>query len=245
VNGLQAPELWCVDLSAAAPALNAIERRIPRLNAEDRARAALFSDARARADWLATHVALRVLIERAVGPAWRGAALTRAARGKPQLAGAPLGFSLSHARGVALIGLTPTGSIGVDVERTREVRIAAERRAAIEAAGAMLGGALAGDGSARFLHAWVRLEAHAKADGCGIGRLLTRLGILGVAAADRADASGMPARVDGVLGGAAEGVRDLQLGDGLYAAAAFIGVQPVAGVAWLPTDAESLEKLIN
>jgi 4'-phosphopantetheinyl transferase len=241
VNGLQAPELWCVDLSAAAPALNAIERRIPRLSAEDRARAALFSDARVRADWLATHVALRLLIERAVGPAWRGVALTR----KPQLAGAPLGFSLSHARGVALIGLTPTGSIGVDVERPREVRIAAERRAAIEAAGAMLGGALAGNGNTRFLHAWVRLEAYAKADGCGIGRLLTRLGILGVAAADRADASGMPARVDEVAKGAAEGVRDLQLGNGIYAAAAFIGVQPVAGVAWLPTDAESLEKLIN
>jgi 4'-phosphopantetheinyl transferase len=99
-----------------------------------------------------------------------------------------LGFSLSHARGVALIGLTPAGTIGVDVERTREVRIAAERRAAIEAAGAALGASLAGDGNTRFLHAWVRLEAYAKADGCGIGRLLTQLSNLGVAAAERADA---------------------------------------------------------
>ena len=245
MNGLHAPELWCVDLSAAAPALNAIERRIPRLSAEDLARAAQFSDARVREDWLATHVALRLLMERAVGPAWRGAALTRAARGKPQLAGAPLGFSLSHARGVALIGLTPTGSVGVDVERTREVRIAAERRAAIEAAGAALSASLAGDGNTRFLHAWVRLEAYAKADGCGIGRLLTRLSILGVTAAERAGASGMPARMNEAARGAADGVRDLQLGDGIYAAAAFIGVQPVADVAWLPTDAESLEKLIS
>lgn len=245
MNGLQAPELWCVDLSAAAPALNAIERRIPRLSGEDRARAARFSDARVREDWLATHVALRLLIERAVGPVWRGAALTRAARGKPQLAGAPLGFSLSHAPGVALIGLTPAGSIGVDVERTREVRIAAARRAAIEAAGGALGGALDVNDSTRFLHAWVRLEAYAKADGCGIGRLLTRLCILGVAAAERADASGMPARVGEVAEDAADGVRDLPLGDGIYAAAAFIGVQPVADVAWLPTDAESLEMLIS
>ena len=245
MNRLQAPELWCVDLSAAAPALNAIEQRISRLSAEDRARAAQFSAARVREDWLATHIALRLLVERSAGPAWRGAAFARAAHGKPQLDGAPIGFSLSHARGVALIGLTPKGSIGVDVERPREVRIAAERRAAIEAAGAALGNPLAGDGNARFLHAWVRLEAYAKADGCGIGRLLTRLGILGVAPADRADASGMAARVDEAAGGAAEGVRDLQLGDGIYAAAAFIGVQPVAGVAWLPTDAESLEKLIS
>jgi 4'-phosphopantetheinyl transferase len=245
VNGLQAPELWCVDLSAAASALKAIEQRISRLSAEDRARAAQFSDARVREDWLATHIALRLLIERAVGPAWRGAALTREARGKPQLAGAPLGFSLSHARGVALIGLTPAGTIGVEVERTREVRMAAERRAAVEAAGAALGASLAGDGNTRFLHAWVRLEAYAKADGCGIGRLLTQLGILGVAAAERADASGMLGRMGEVAGGAADGVRDLQLGDDIYAAAAFIGAQPVADVAWLPTDAKGLEKLIS
>jgi 4'-phosphopantetheinyl transferase len=242
---LQAPELWCVDLTAAAPALNAIEQRIPRLSADDRARATQFSDARVRDDWLATHIALRVLIERAVGPEWRAAAFTRAARGKPQLDGAPIGFSLSHARGVALIGLTPTGSIGVDVERPRDVRIAAGRRAAIEAAGAALGGPLAGDGSARFLHAWVRLEAYAKADGCGVGRLLTRLGILGVAAAERATASGMLGRMEDVARGVAAGVRDLQLGDGIFAAAAFIGVQPVNDVAWLPTDAEGLEKLIS
>jgi 4'-phosphopantetheinyl transferase len=245
VNPLQAPELWCVDLHATAPALNAIEQRIVRLSDEDRARAELFSDARVRDDWRATHIALRLLIERAVGPQWRAAAFTRAAHGKPQLDGAPIGFSLSHARGVALIGLTPTGSIGVDVERPRDVRIAAERRAALEAAGAALGVPLAGDSQARFLHAWVRLEAYAKAEGCGIGRLLTRLGILGVAAAGRADASGMRQRMGEVADGAADRVRDLQVGDGIYAAAAFIGVEPVAEAAWLPTDAKSLEKLIS
>jgi 4'-phosphopantetheinyl transferase len=245
VNSLQAPELWCIDLTAAAPALHAIEQRIPRLSGADRARADAFSDARVRDEWLAVHIALRLLIERMAGPAWRAAAFTRAAHGKPQLDGAPIGFSLSHARGVALIGLTPAGSIGVDVERLRNVRISVERRAAIEAAGAALGAPLAGDGNARFLHAWVRLEAYAKADGCGIGRLLTRLGILGIAAAERADASGLRQRVGAVATGAADGVRDLQLGVGIYAAAAFVDVRPVSEVAWLPADAESLEKLAS
>jgi 4'-phosphopantetheinyl transferase len=242
---LRAPELWCVDLSAAAPALNFIEQRASRLSDEDHARAAQFSDAQVRNDWLATHIALRLLIERAVGPDWSGTAFTREARGKPQHPGAAIGFSISHARGIALIGLTPAGSIGVDVERPREVRIAAERGAAIEAAGAALGAPLAGDGNARFLHAWVRLEAFAKADGCGVGRLLTRLGILGVAPGARVSASEMGTRMNAVAPNAADGIRDLQLGDGIYAAAAFIGVQPVATAAWLPTDAKSLEKLVG
>ena len=37
-------ELWCVDLTAAAPALHAIEQHTPRLSTDDRARASSFSD---------------------------------------------------------------------------------------------------------------------------------------------------------------------------------------------------------
>ena len=40
-------------------------------------------------------------------------------------------------------------------------------------------------------------------------------------------------------------VRDLQLGDGVYAAVASIGVAAVGEPAWLPTSVESLEKLIG
>jgi hypothetical protein len=55
----------------------------------------------------------------------------------------------------------------------------------------------------------------------------------------------MLGRLGEVAGGAADGVRDLLLGDDIYAAAAFIGAQPVTDVAWLPTDAKGLEKLIS
>ena len=40
-------------------------------------------------------------------------------------------------------------------------------------------------------------------------------------------------------------VRDLQLGDGVYAAVASIGIVAIGEPAWLPTRVESLEKLIG
>ena len=200
-----------------------------------------------RAEWLATHIALRLLIERAAGTQWRRAVFTRSERGKPHLDGTPLAFSISHAPGLALIGLAPRGRIGVDIERTRRVRVGEARRARIvEASAALSNAPLPTEGNARFLQAWVRLESLAKADGCGIGRLLTRLGILGVSEEARAEQAGAGDMVATLLtGGTPPSVRDLQLGDGVYAAVASIGVAPVGAPAWLPTRVESLEKLIG
>jgi 4'-phosphopantetheinyl transferase len=245
VNGIQTTELWCVDLVAGAPALHAIERRTPRLSPADHARAAAFSDTRAREEWLVTHVALRLLIERAAGPQWRRAMFDRSERGKPHLGGAPLAFSLSHAPGLALIGLAPRGAIGVDIERTRPVRIGEPRRARIEDVGAaLIAGPFPSEGNARFLQAWVRLEAYAKADGCGIGRLLTRLGILGTRAAGLPEQTGVREIVAKLVRESPDAVaNDLQLGDGIYAAAVFAGTEPPAEVAWLPSSVEGLEKL--
>jgi phosphopantetheinyl transferase len=247
VSGIQTPELWCVDLGAAGPALHALEKRTPRLSSADRARACDVSDPIARGEWVATHIALRLLIERAAGRQWRGATFTRSERGKPHLDGAPLAFSISHAPGLALIGLAPRGSIGVDIERTRRVRVGESRRARIEEAGAaLIDEPLPTEGNPRFLQAWVRLEALAKADGCGIGRMLTRLGILGVSAESRAGQASARAMVAALLAGdAPPSVRDLQLGDGVYAAVASIGFAGVGTPAWLPTRVESLEKLIG
>ena len=248
-------ELWCVDLTAAEPALHAIEQHTPRLSADDRNRASSFSDDTVRSEWKATHIALRLLIERWDGARWRGAPYAVAERGKPHLPGAPLSFSISHARGVALIGISRIGSIGVDVERTRTVRIGSPRRERIEAAGAALSAEpLPSGDEGRFLQAWVRLEAFAKAEGCGIGRLLTRLGILGSGNAVRPDASpgdraGAAPAVQAVLlephATASLSVRDLQLGDGIYAAVAVPEGCALGDITWLPRDREALENLID
>lgn len=252
MNGLPPlplPELWCVDLRAAGPALHAMEERVPRLCPDDVARGSAFSDATARHEWLATHIALRLLIERAAGPQWRGASFARSERGKPHLEAAPLAFSLSHTRGLALIGMAPQGSIGVDIERARTVHVGGERRARIEAAGAALATPpLPAAEDARFLQAWVRLEAYAKADGCGIGRLLSRLGIFGAGKTVASEEIGTGGRAGAAamfVGGEAPSVRDLQLGQDIYAAAVFAGAPPTTDVAWLPASTEGLEKLLN
>lgn len=241
------PELWCVDLSAGAAALQAVEQRLPRLSEADRSRAATFSDAAARDEWLCAQIALRLVLEHAVGATWRGLAFTRESRGKPQLAGAPVAFSLSHAPGLALIGITRNDSVGVDVERARKVRIAAARRTRIcDAGAAMASAALPDCGDGGFLQAWVRLEALAKADGCGIGRLLTRLGIFGEAARIPLDASAMRGRAEALLAdGPARCVRDLQLGEGIFAAVACVEAPAVLPVAWLPTDVKDLEAWVG
>jgi 4'-phosphopantetheinyl transferase len=245
VSGIQTSEIWGVDLAAAKSALQTIEQRTPRLCPADRARALSLSDPNVRDEWLATHIALRLLIERAAGAQWRGATFTRAERGKPHLYGAPLAFSLSHAPGLALIGLAPHGSIGVDVERTRRVRVGEARRTRIEEAGAALHAApLPYEGEARFLQAWVRLEAFAKAEGCGIGRLLTRLGILGTSAAERTEQQSARELAGAMLSGSpSPAVRDLQLGEGVYAAAVFAGAPLTSDVTRLPASVEGLEKL--
>jgi phosphopantetheinyl transferase len=242
---LREPELWCVDLEAAAPALIEIERRTPRLSDWDRETAAAMADAVAAAQWLATHAALRLLLERRLGARWRSVPLERRPNARPRLADAPVSFSLSHIPGMALIALSPRGDLGVDLERTRCVRMRPPRREAIEAAGVALNSRaqLPEGADARFLQAWVRLEAFAKADGCGIGRLLTRLGIVGgrdIAPAQLAE------NVRLVRAGAsASAVSDIELGAGRYAAITLAPAQAVPRPHWLPACIGGLEDMLE
>jgi 4'-phosphopantetheinyl transferase len=243
-GGVAALEVWCIDLRAAAPALSEIEARTPRLAPADRARAGILKDVRLAAERMATYIALRILIERAAGVEWRGIALTAGAHGKPHLEGAPVAFSLSHAPGLALIGVGKAEPIGVDVERARIVRVRAPRRDQIEAAGAFLSAEqeLTANSDARLLQAWVRLEAFAKAQGCGIGRLLTRLGIMGGSATA---CSEIKARLDGLRTEfPAIAVRDLPLGEGLFAAVAAPPALARTEANWLPHSVAGIDALL-
>ena len=152
--------------------------------------------------------------------ALRGVAFARSARGKPRLDEAPIAFNISHVPGLALIALARGGTVGVDLERARAVRVREPRRARIETAGAVLSRdePFAADADARFLQAWVRLEAFAKAEGDGVGRLFTRLGISGDSARTDED---FRARLDRVLAETPVGAtRDVALGEGVFAAVA-------------------------
>jgi len=237
-------ELWSVDTRDAGPALRAIDQSAPLIAEAERLRAAEFMDAAQADEWLAAHIALRVVLQRALGTAARGVAFTRSTHGKPRLDGSAVEFSLAHIPGLALIALSGNCIVGVDLERARAVRVREPRRTRIEAAGAALskGEPLPQARDACFLQAWVRLEAFAKAEGCGVGRLLTRLGISG----DRVEGNDdFRARIAGV---SAEtqiaAVRDVALGDGLFAAVATGARAGDIEVFSLPAGKSALEALL-
>jgi phosphopantetheinyl transferase len=220
-----------------------LEQSLPLLSDWERGRAATFTDAAQAQEWLAAHIALRVVLERVLGNAARGVTFARAAGGKPRLEGAPIAFSLSHIPGLALIALARDGIVGVDVEWTHAVRVREPRRARIEAAGAAINPSdpLPAGADARFLQAWVRLEAFAKAEGCGVGRLLTRLGINSARAGREED---FRFRIEGVMAETQIASRDVVLGEGLFAAVAAAPMRAVPEVFTLPASKSALQKLL-
>jgi 4'-phosphopantetheinyl transferase len=242
-------ELWRLDVEASGPALLELERDTPRLSRDERVQADSIADRAGAAEWLAAHIALRLLLERAAGPSLRAVAFARCAHGKPRLDGCGVSFSLAHVPGMALIAVAARGEIGVDLERTRTVRMRGERRALIEVAARelagneVLAGMLPSTDDACFLQSWVRLEAWAKAEGCGIGRLLTRLGVLGDRAAQsstavRRSAAAVRAELPQMR------LSDLPLGEGLFAAAALDPAALMPAISRLPGSHHGLAALL-
>lgn len=244
-------ELYLIDCQAQCDFLEGAEARVMRLSEDERQRTRQIEASRGHEEarlWRAAHIGLRIVLERFCGPAVRGVAFATTASGRPFLrdAGAdaagpglvPLGsveFSLAHAGTMALIGVACGQAIGVDIEVSRDVNVSAERRQRIEAiAGALSPGQpLSGDGDARFLLAWVRLEALAKATGMGIGRLLTAAGVVG---GSRSEADFGGGRLGQVL--------DLDAGAGRFAAVAAASLPKDVAIAAFPaTEAEIAEFL--
>jgi 4'-phosphopantetheinyl transferase len=177
-------ELWLVDLKEAAAGLAELEAETPRLSADDRQRVLRVPDKGEQRLRLAAYCALRLALERLVGACVRQRAYAFGPAGAPYLGGIAVRFSLSHTAGVALIGATRARAIGVDIEGLRAVRLSARRRQELLAVGAGLAMA-AGDvvpAECGILQAWTRLEAFAKARGCGLARVLEDLRLRGPAA---------------------------------------------------------------
>ena len=237
VDGFTGIELWLVDLASTAPALEKLEAATPRLADADERKIAASIGADARRERRAAHIALRLLVERAFGMAWRRVPFDLAGTGKPVLAGAPGSFNLAHVDRFALIGLSATGPIGVDIEPTRAIKVSDERRGRIEkAAVALAGGAElpeAADG--RFLQAWGRREACAKADGSGIGRLLTGVGVIGDLGVQEGRAHELASRFT---------VVDVSAGAGCHAAVALAPGAIAPAPRTLPSTTGELEALV-
>jgi 4'-phosphopantetheinyl transferase len=238
-------ELWLVDLDAAAPALEALERDVPRLSADDRDRAGRQSDPLEQQHRRVAYIALRVVLERVGGPHVRRQRFVRSPGGKPRLRTAGPTFSLSHSGSLALIGVARAQAIGVDLEETRAVAMSQRRRDEILAIGAGLAARRAGDAGsdAGVLQAWCRLEAYAKAKGLGVARVLGELGLreargrqltpaaIEVAARRLASKSGLA-------------VADVKLPPGLYGAVAHAGSGVAPRLRRFPTGGRAIARLL-
>ena len=198
------------------------------------------------AQWLATHVALRLVLERRLGAGWRGVPLER----RPNAQAA----SWRALRRVQPVARSRHGADRVDARRRHWRRSGAHARPCTCArrggkrsrrraqrstpAGRCPTNARralpAGLGAARSLRQGGRLR---------IGRLLTRLGIVGgrdiapTALQEEVDAARAEAN--------ASAVNDLDLGAGLFAAVALAPGQPVPRLRWLPTRIDGLEELLD
>lgn len=172
-------DVWVVDLAAAGAQLAALEQGRQLLTDWERARAQRIIDTRHRERWIAAHTALHVALIARIG---RPVAFSHpSGTAKPRVAGWDGDFSLSHSGTLALIAIRAQGSIGIDAEVRRPVRLGAARRQLIELAGATALPAIPlpdDDPEMRFLAAWTRLEAIAKMRATGIGALLETLGII-------------------------------------------------------------------
>lgn len=210
-------ELWLVDLGKLRPVLEAAEAAEPRLSEDMKIRLDRMADPVSRRERRLAHIALRIALEARLGPGLRRAPFARNAAGKPSLPGLGCAFSLSHAEGLALIALGRDEPLGVDIEHMRRVRVPAARRSPIEAeAVALAGGAELSHASpdARFLNAWVRIEAAAKALGCGVGSLLERLRPRHVSSSSPAPAPSQKPIAPHLV------VRDVPVAEGIFAAIA-------------------------
>lgn len=228
--GRHRAEVWLTDVDVGGRELDALGERFSLLPEADRARLVTILDPLDQQRWRRSRVVLRLLLAIHLGPERARAAFAVSGPGKPRVAGEHgIDFSVSHSGSLTLVGITPVGRIGVDVETRTAIDMDHARRAAIEAAAAALapGMPLPVHGSRRLIQAWARLEAVAKASGSGIGPVLTHLGVHGPAARLSVAASA-PAADLLVDGSGALRVEDLALDPPAAAAVALSRETPLA-----------------
>ncbi|GJD70438.1 4'-phosphopantetheinyl transferase family protein [Methylobacterium gnaphalii] len=173
---LREPTVWRIDLT-----LDEIWRHacLAALSEDERARAARFLRLEDRDRYAASHAALRHILAGALGTDPGLLRFRSGAAGKPELDGPwrdRLAFNLSHSGRIGLIGLSPAGRIGVDVELTRPLSdcLGLARSHFSRAEIAALEAQPPADRQAAFYACWTRKEAFVKALGAGLSFPLNR-----------------------------------------------------------------------
>ncbi len=214
------------------------ERRL--IPACEAARLARVTDPDSLQQRTAAQAALRLALSDAVPADAARADFVRSPSGKPGLTNGTVHFSLAHTDAAALIAIARDGPVGIDIEAAREVAVGADRHAAYTRAaialgiGATLPGASEHD---RFVAAWTRVEAIAKATGLGIAGLIAAIDL-------RSAASGALdiRRLDAALGvGTARLIaHDLVLPETFFGAIAIPAAMPMTDV--LIADRATLQR---
>lgn len=213
--------VWKIDLDLpgeGAAALSAL------LSADERQRADRFRFDRHRRRYIVSRAAARRLLgaygERAAG----AVELTYGAKGKPSMLDEPeLEFNLSHSGDGALMALSRSGPVGVDIERLRTLEDAddiARRFFSPREVTTYLAQPEAGRPRA-FFNCWTRKEAFVKALGEGLFLSLERF--------DVSLEPDVPARILAIDGSAAEAQRW-----GLCAVEPEVGFVGVLATPWHP-----------
>jgi 4'-phosphopantetheinyl transferase len=239
-------ELWLVDLKQAAAGLAELEVETPRLSADDRQRALRLRDRGEQRLRLAAYCALRLALERLAGACVRQRAYTFGRAGAPYLRGIGVRFSLSHTGSIALIGVTRARAIGVDVEVIRAVHLSQRRRQELLAVGAGLAGTTAGKPAPAaddIVQAWTRIEAFAKARGCGLARVLEDVRLRGPLAKTQQPAS-LTAAAAAEAARCAIWVSDLAPGGDLVGAIALDATVALPSLRRFPADSASMRRLL-
>lgn len=159
--------IWCVPLHCAVLAESKLSAM---LDSAEAANAARFETRELRRRHVVSHGMLRLLLSAFNGQNPRAIHICTGSRGKPYVAGDGPHFSLSHSSEVALIAITNSGPIGVDIERVRpELGIDRFTRGLFASPEVALIESLPTESRTRaWFQAWTRLEAVTKASGVGL-----------------------------------------------------------------------------
>lgn len=165
LNGSEV-HLWRVDLDRHPSAIPAVAQT---LAPEERRQAAAFRSERDRHHYILARGALRSILALYLQTKPGGIVFCYGAQGKPELAGGPVRFNVSHSGALALYAISNARDVGVDVER---VRPGMERDVAgwfLSLRGIRFLEALPPRARRRaFFQGWTRMEAYSKARGEGI-----------------------------------------------------------------------------
>jgi 4'-phosphopantetheinyl transferase len=191
----------------------------PTLTVDERRRAEAFLRREDGLRWAASRVALRGILGRYLDLVPGGIRFRRGPGGKPNVAGAPFQYNLTHSFDLALCAIGPM-DLGVDLEKLRPAPMAAGVAAGIvsDAGPIRPGEPASAELDWAFFHAWTCVEATLKATGEGLSAIDRRSPewIRILASPGRTDLDGRPLTI-----------LDLPVDDGYAGALAILGAPGV------------------